>query len=389
MNDAGGQRWLRTGDLGFINDGELFVSGRLKDLIIVRGRNYYPHDLEYAVESATDALNPATTVAFSIDDGDGEKLIILAELKRNRIRQADYRGEFAAMRARLTEECGIQADRILLLKPGAILKTSSGKLRRTACRERFLDRGFEHVAADGLPTAGTALPMTANIGKDANERCLLRQALLSMPPTAAARQLAERLTLKAAELSGLTQDTIEPNQPLTGLGLDSLKAVEMKYFIDELLAVEIPITSLLGSTTLFDIALTALNLAGSAVKRSAECKSVGEVSDTTMPYNQQALWTRAKIDDGGLYHMPAALRIRGELNRDALTRALATLCRRHAQLRCGFELGADNRPLCLPLDRSEPSPERTDCSDEVQRREVPRVSPRVKIVVVFPRHSFL
>ncbi|MCQ8129233.1 non-ribosomal peptide synthetase, partial [Methylomonas rivi] len=373
VKSPGGQRWLRTGDLGFINDGELFVSGRLKDLIIIRGRNYYPHDLEYAIESATDALNPASTVAFSID-GDGEKLIILAELKRNRIRQADYRGEFAAMRARLTEECGIHADRILLLKPGAVLKTSSGKLRRAACRERFLDRGFEYVAADGLPTAGTAPPMAANIGKDANERHLLRQALLSMPSTVAAELLAERLTLKAAELSGLTQDTIEPNQPLTSLGLDSLKAVEMKYFIDELLAVDIPITSLLGNATLFDTALTALNLAGSAAEPPSGCESVGEVADTSMSYNQQALWTRAKIDGGaGLYHMPAALRIRGELNLDALSRALAELCRRHAQLRCGFDLGADNRPLCLPLDRVALSPERTDCSDEAQRRENLRV----------------
>jgi acyl-CoA synthetase (AMP-forming)/AMP-acid ligase II len=146
----GSNRWLRTGDLGFIEDGELFVSGRLKDLIIIRGRNYYPHDLEYAVEAATDALNPGGVAAFAVSGGDGEKLAVLAELKRNRLRQPGYQAEFAAIRARLAEECGIQADTVMLLKPGTLLKTSSGKIRRAACRESFEQRLFKAVAMDKL-----------------------------------------------------------------------------------------------------------------------------------------------------------------------------------------------------------------------------------------------
>ncbi|MGR9012081.1 MAG: fatty acyl-AMP ligase, partial [Gammaproteobacteria bacterium] len=111
INDQSGRnRWLRTGDLGFIEGGELFVSGRLKDLIIIRGLNYYPHDLECAAEAATDALNPGCIAAFALNGEGGEKLVVLAELKRNRLRQGDYRAEFAAIRTRLVEECGIQAD---------------------------------------------------------------------------------------------------------------------------------------------------------------------------------------------------------------------------------------------------------------------------------------
>lgn len=88
-----------------------------------------------------------------------------------------------------------------------------------------------------------------------------------------------------------------------------------------------------------------------------------------MSYNQQALWTRAKIesDEATLYHMPIALQIRGELDYPALDRALAELHRRHSQLCRGFDLGADNRPISFPLERLESSPVRTVCSDYVQQ----------------------
>lgn len=371
VHDAEGHPWLRTGDLGFIDDGELFVSGRLKDLIIIRGRNYYPHDLEYAVEAATDALNPASTAAFSVDEGDGEKLIVLAELKRNRIRQGDFRNEFSAIRTRLTEECSIQADRILFLKPGAILKTSSGKLRRNACKALFLQQGFECIAVDAQRISdATSLP-SAKANQSVNERHLLRQALLSMDRSHAVDLLTEHLALKAAELSGVAAGTVEPTHTLSSLGLDSLKAVEMKYFVDDLLAVDIPITGMLGSASLFDSAVTALSLC-KTIDQEASSLSNKDAQDSTiaMSYNQRALWTRARIESGDtLYHMPIALQTPGELDCNALGRALAELHARHAQLRCGFTLDANDEPICVPLELLTPELERADCSDPARRTE--------------------
>ncbi len=371
VHDDLGQLWLRTGDLGFIDDGELFVSGRLKDLIIIRGRNYYPHDLEYAVEAATDALSPASTVAFSVDEGDGEKLIVLAELKRNRVRQKDYRNEFSAIRTRLTEECGIQASQILFLKPGAILKTSSGKLRRNACKALFLQQGFECIAVDAQRISdATSLP-SAKANQSVNERHLLRQALLSMDRSHAVDLLTEHLALKAAELSGVAAGTVEPTHTLSSLGLDSLKAVEMKYFVDDLLAVDIPITGMLGSASLFDSAVTALSLC-KTIDHEASSLSNKDAQDSTtaMSYNQRALWTRARIESGDtLYHMPIALQTPGELDFNALGRALAELHARHAQLRCGFTLDANDEPICVPLELLTPVLERADCSDLARRTE--------------------
>ena len=124
--------WLRTGDLGFIDSGELFVSGRIKELIIIRGRNYHPQDIENAALAAADCLNTGGLAAFAIRGDDGEKLILLAELKRNYLRQENYSAEFSAIRSGLVEECGIQVESIVFLKPNAILKTTSGKIRRSA-----------------------------------------------------------------------------------------------------------------------------------------------------------------------------------------------------------------------------------------------------------------
>ncbi|PKD39610.1 non-ribosomal peptide synthetase, partial [Methylomonas sp. Kb3] len=369
VKDFKGQSWLRTGDLGFIDNGELFVSGRLKDLIIIRGRNYYPHDLEYAVEAATDALNPASTVTFSVDEGDGEKLIVLAELKRNRVRQGDYRSEFSSIRARLTEECGIQADQILFLKPGAILKTSSGKLRRSACREVYLQQGFEAVASDAEQQRPPRQQAANQINKAAGAHNLLRHALLAMDKTHATDLLAQHLAGKVAELSGVAADSIDRNHSLTGLGLDSLKAVELKYFIDELLGIDLPISHLLGAATLHDGAVTALGLIGKADAKPPLAVN-GANAETAMSYNQQALWTQAKMQSGeALYHMPVALKIHGDLDGEALRQALVELCRRHAQLRSGFGLNTENRPVCLPLDNATPRLARIVCSGDEQRQE--------------------
>nr|WP_225587529.1 non-ribosomal peptide synthetase [Methylomonas fluvii] len=370
VNDAHGQSWLRTGDLGFIDGGELFVSGRLKDLIIIRGRNYYPHDLEYAVEAATDALNPASTVAFSVDEGDGEQLIVLAELKRNRVRQEDYRSEFSAIRTRLTEECGIQADQILFLKPGTILKTSSGKLRRNACRELFIQQGFEFIAIDNLQVSSEISQSLVNVDPGANEHRLLRQALLTMDSGNAADLLAEHLSLKAAALSGLAAGTVESTHTLSQLGLDSLKAVEMKYFIDDLLGIDLPIIDLLGSSTLSACAVTALSLAKLAANAPVSIASadIDRALNSVMSYNQQALWTQAQLASGkALHHILIALQIRGKLNREALGRALIELHQRHSQLRVGFKLGTDQHPVCLPLDQLEPWLEQVDCCDHSQQ----------------------
>ena len=132
------ESWLRTGDLGFLLDGELYVTGRLKDAIVVRGCNHYPQDIELTVGQSHSALKADCIAAFSVDLEDREKLVIAAEIERTYLRKLDRNAVVKAVRQAVFEQHRLQVDATLLLRTATIPKTSSGKLARYACREGFL-----------------------------------------------------------------------------------------------------------------------------------------------------------------------------------------------------------------------------------------------------------
>ena len=134
--------FMRTGDLGFLKGGDLFVSGRLKDLIIIRGRNYYPDDIESAVYQGRPALRPGGAAAFTLSaHGDETKLMVVAEVQRTflpRLEARTYRALLAEVRAQISDTFGLRLADLVLIRPGSIPKTTSGKLRRRYCRELYL-----------------------------------------------------------------------------------------------------------------------------------------------------------------------------------------------------------------------------------------------------------
>ena len=140
-----GQRFMRTGDLGFFADGELFVAGRLKDLIIVRGRNHYPQDFEAAVEASSAQLRPGSSAAFAIEGPPSEGVCVVAELRRPPCE--DGEAIWAAARAAVADASSVPLSRLVLLGPGSIPKTSSGKVRRSLTRRRLQAGDLEIVAS--------------------------------------------------------------------------------------------------------------------------------------------------------------------------------------------------------------------------------------------------
>lgn len=138
-------RYLRTGDLGFLYLNDLYITGRLKDLIIIRGSNHYPQDIELTVEKCHQYMQTAGGAAFSIDEDNEEKLVIVQEIDRQ-YRREDLTPVIKAIQHAIAEIHDLQVHAIVLIKPFTIPKTSSGKIQRHACKNQFLEGTLEVLA---------------------------------------------------------------------------------------------------------------------------------------------------------------------------------------------------------------------------------------------------
>jgi 8-amino-7-oxononanoate synthase len=135
-----GKKYLKTGDLGFLCEGDLYVTGRIKDMIIVRGVNHYPQDIELTVERSDPRLRPGACAAFSITKRDQEHLVVVAEVRRTLGDSQDQLQElFATIRGAISRKHDLAVEAIVLIRNGSIPKTSSGKIQRSECRTAFLD----------------------------------------------------------------------------------------------------------------------------------------------------------------------------------------------------------------------------------------------------------
>ena len=157
--DSGEGPFLRTGDLGFVHDGELFVSGRLKDMIIILGRNIYPHDVELVVRNSDPALEASPGAAFIAEINGKESLIVAQEIRPSFRRTIDAKAVRATIRENISRHFDIGVQDIVLLAPGGVPRTTSGKIRRRACSEYYRNDSWPAEKID--TRAGNADPQSA------------------------------------------------------------------------------------------------------------------------------------------------------------------------------------------------------------------------------------
>lgn len=153
LSDTGEGPFLRTGDRGFLRCGELFITGRCTDLIVLHDRNYYPNDIESSVQDCHPALLPGRGAAFSVSPKPGadERLVVVVEVHRHRVDEAELATVLDAVRAAVSKHHGIEAHAVVLVGPMRIPTTSSGKIQRSRCRQQFLDGTLDVVATWQVP----------------------------------------------------------------------------------------------------------------------------------------------------------------------------------------------------------------------------------------------
>jgi natural product biosynthesis luciferase-like monooxygenase protein len=156
--------FLRTGDLGFLHNGELFVTGRLKDLVIIRGRNHYPQDIELTVDESHPALRSGCGAVFSVEGEGEERVVVVQEVERSYLRKLDVDEVVGAVREAVSQQHELEVYAVLLLKTGSIPKTSSGKIQRYACKERLLAGTLDIIASSN-----------ANLDQLLQDKCIHEQ----------------------------------------------------------------------------------------------------------------------------------------------------------------------------------------------------------------------
>jgi acyl transferase domain-containing protein/acyl-CoA synthetase (AMP-forming)/AMP-acid ligase II/pimeloyl-ACP methyl ester carboxylesterase/acyl carrier protein len=230
--------FLRTGDLGFLSEGELFVTGRLKDLIIIRGRNHYPQDIEESVANCHQAINSESGAAFALEVGEEEQLVVVFEVKRtflNKINQDEELKQeiFTQIRQTIAENHELQVYSIVLIKTGSIPKTSSGKITRYACRQGFLDNTLQVMAQWDSFRRGEE--EKRGRGKEENNYAQLEEFVKINLSQESGKLLEIQTWLKEniANRLGVSPQTIDITQPFINYGLDSVQAIRLTADLED------------------------------------------------------------------------------------------------------------------------------------------------------------
>ncbi|MDB5090738.1 MAG: polyketide synthase family protein, partial [Mucilaginibacter sp.] len=299
LKNSGDGPFLRTGDLGFYHNDELFITGRLKDLIIIRGLNHYPQDIEVTAEKSHPALKQDGGAAFSIEVSGKEQLVIVQEVNRGHLSKLNAEEVFTAIRKQVSLDHDLQVYAISLLMPASLPKTSSGKIQRRACKQAFTDSKLTIVAEWVNNTPAIDLLNEAAVGS--NEKFVDSKTIEAW------------ITALMAKEMNLNPATIKVTDTFEMMGMDSLFAAEMTGALGSLLSRKLEATLVYNYPTIRALAnylstneqLTAItapqekNLNG-----YSPIAIVGMGCRFPMADNPEAFWELLKQDVSAVRKLP-------------------------------------------------------------------------------------
>jgi amino acid adenylation domain-containing protein len=332
--DTGEGPFLRTGDLGFLENGEIFITGRAKDLIIIRGRNLYPQDIELTAERSHPSLRLGASAAFTVLVNNEEKLVVVQELEFRA--KPNLKDVVNAIRQAVTEEHEVQIHAVVLIKPGSIPKTSSGKIQRRATRAQFENGELNIVASNILKTSDIVRESTQ----------LQRSQLLSLSPSECQALLESYLIEQEARVLSIAPDDFDPQEPLSTLGLDSLKVFELKNRIEVDLEVGVCVADFFeGMSTRSLVTKILAQMTTNAKPSLSLIQQQKNTSIHPLSFAQQRLWFINQLNPNSpTYNIPIVISFKGCLNLAVLKDSFNEIIRRHEVLRTNFTV-VDGQPV--------------------------------------------
>ena len=305
-----GRTWLRTGDLGFIREGELYITGRLKDLLIVRGHNLYPQDIEQTIEREVEVVRKGRVAAFAVNDQGQEGIGIAAEISRSVQKILPPEALIKAIRQAVAEAYQEAPCVVLLLNPGALPKTSSGKLQRAACAVRHADGSLDSYAQ--FPDLHAPAPNAAQ-GSELQSR------------------------IAAIWCEQLHVASVAADDHFFLLGGNSITATQVVARLREDLGLELNLRMLFEAPTLEGFAAHIAQLQQDGGVAQGAIHTLSRDEDLPQSLAQNRLWITWQLDPlSSAYTIPGALRLRGELDEDAVRASFQHLIQRHEALRTRF-----------------------------------------------------
>lgn len=352
-----GARWLRTGDVGFIRDSALVVAGRLKDLLIVRGQNVYPTDVEQAVEAEVESVRAGRVAAFPVERDGREAIGVAAEFSRAVLRRSDPEALAQAIGEAVLRQAQEYPAVIVLLNPQAMPLTTSGKLQRSACAARLADNTLDSfmVFERGRRRGGTSL---------------------TVPATDTERAVA------SIWCGALGVAMVHREDDFFVLGGNSIAAGQVAAAIRDRLNVEVELRTFFDAPTLAAFAGRIDALAGADAGPALPPIAWAAPADRAMlSHAQERLWFLWNMDPAGTaYTVASTIRLKGRLDHAVLSRALGEIVRRHEILRTTF-VAKDGRGTQLIHDvmsigirhedlRSHSARERAERAEALKRFEL-------------------
>ncbi|MET0497199.1 MAG: non-ribosomal peptide synthase/polyketide synthase [Steroidobacteraceae bacterium] len=316
-----GKRWLRTGDLGFMHERQLYVTGRRKDLIIVRGQNIYPQDIERAIEVQVEAVRKGRVAAFAVETVDGEGVGVAVEVSRGLQKLIPVDRLVDELSAVVNEICLQPVAVVVLLNPGALPRTSSGKVQRSACRDGWLGKTLDAYA---IHEAGRFVA-----SPDA------------MPPLSDVERVLAQAWQSVLECDGIGRDA-----DFFRCGGSSLSAVQVAARINERWAIDMPVRMLFEHPRIADMASEIeRELIAGKLNRAAAIPAL-PVSLRSLPqplsHAQHRLWFLWQLDPTNTaYHISGDFRFSGAMDPFALRESFAAIVSRHESLRTVFGAADD------------------------------------------------